>query len=470
MSEAQEHYEREREREHDYDVDAALATEQCAPGERLPRCEFRCGPAGTGKTYQMLRAVAADPSYGVLSATTGIASVNLGAITVHSLLRYADTQSLRDSFLRGSLTRTLHALARMHRRLIVDEASMADAEQLDLWYRGVAEANRYSDVPEAMGITLVGDFAQLPPVRARWAFEAGCWEEFERNTVRHTTQWRQAEGSRFLDALSLVRKGMGAQGAELLRAAGARFETSLHTEFEGTTILPRNDQVGRFNQMALDRVPSHAFKVQSRRWGAQRAEWGQSRRTGEWGVPPETELKLGAYVMLLANRPDEDGGFQYVNGDCGWIIDGYKTWSLDEAKPLTIKLARNGEVVEVFPVVRGVEHSDRPEGWSGVTVPKAQDAGEYIARPHFRGRVRRYVTGQIEYFPLRLAFASTVHKTQSLTLDRLQVDFRHGFFSSPGMLYTALSRARTLEGLRLVGQPDILAKRCNVDPKVIPWL
>lgn len=451
-----------------YDFEEALSTTQLAPEERETPCEFICGVAGSGKTFGVVQAVAADPAWGVLSSTTGISAVNLGAITVHSLLRYSTTEVLRDYFLRGGLTRVLHALARQHRRLIVDECSMADAEQLDLWYRAVGEANRFTDVPEPMGITLVGDFAQLPPVKARWAFEASCWPRFEEHTTRLTKVWRQ-DGGAFLDALNAVRKGAGAEGADILAAAGARFESALDTEFEGTTILPRNDQVSRYNQMALDRVPGERFTVTSRRWGQHRSEWGQSQRTKEWGVPPEVELKVGAYVMLLANQPDGAGGFEYVNGDCGHV-ESYTPAIGEWQDHLNVRLVRTGEVVCINRIVREVSHSERPDGWSGITVPKSEDSGAWLPRPHYRARVRRYVTGQIEYFPVRLAYASTVHKSQSLTLDRVQVDIRNAFFGQPGMAYTALSRVRTLEGLRIVGQREVLAKRASVDERIRRWL
>lgn len=445
-------------------IDEGLSEEQTAREVLPPPCEFVCGVAGSGKTFAQVKAVAEDPSYGILSATTGIASVNLGAITVHSLLKYSDTRVLRDHFLTGALQRTIHPLAKQFRRLIIDEVSMADAEQLDLWYRGVEEANRYVDVASPMGITLVGDFAQLPPVKARWAFDASCWGQFAENTTRLTKVWRQ-DGGLFLDALNLVRRGEGAAGAELLATAGARFESQLDTEFDGTTILPRNDQVGRFNAMALDRQPGQKFKVTSRRWGQQRSEWGQSSRTKEWGIPPEVGLKVGAYVMLLANAPD----FAWVNGDCGWIVGaGYD----DDEEIISIKLVRTGQEIVLSPLVRGVEHSDKPHDWPehATRVPASEDDGGWIPRPHYRTRVKRYVTGQIEYFPLRLAYSSTVHKSQSLTLDRVQVDIRNAFFGQPGMAYTALSRCRTLEGLRIVGQREVLAKQVTVDERVRPWL
>jgi len=205
--------------------------------------------------------------------------------------------------------------------------------------------------------------------------------------------------------------------------------------------------------------------VTSRRWGQQRSEWGQNIRTKEWGIPPEVELKVGAYVMLLANHSE----FEWVNGDCGWIvaygIDGPDTW-------IEIRLVRTNNVIRLMPLVRGVESSDRPASWSSTAqkVPASQDDGGWLPRPHYRSRVKRYVSGQISYFPLRLAYATSVHKSQSLTLDRVQVDFRNNFFSQPAMLYVSLSRCRSLQGLRLVGQPEVFAKHCNFDERIREWL
>jgi ATP-dependent exoDNAse (exonuclease V) alpha subunit len=83
---------------------------------------------------------------------------------------------------------------------------------------------------------------------------------------------------------------------------------------------------------------------------------------------------------------------------------------------------------------------------------------------------RRYVEGQVEMWPVRLAYASTIHKSQGLSLDRAQVDIRDHFFASPAMAYVALSRCRTLAGLRIVGQRERFVKNCNVDVRVRPWL
>lgn len=442
------------------DISATLDSEQSSLLEERPvPCEFITGVAGSGKTYKVRQEVAADSRSGILSATTGIASVNLGTITLHSLLRYSTTEVLKDSWLQGKLTRVLHSLGRKHKRLIVDEVSMMSATQLDLIHRAVREVNRYSDMEEPLGITLVGDMLQLAPVKEPWVFTAQSWGDFEAQTTRLTKVWRQ-DSAEFLAALNLVRGGKGAEGAEELTKLGVQWQSQLDTEFDGTTILPKNDQVSRYNQMALDRIRGEEFIVNSHRWGKQQSEWEQNIRTKEWGIPPQVRLKVGAYVMILANAND----FSWANGDCGWIRDY-------DDDTITIELVRTGQEIILPRVVRGVEYSERPDGYSGtVNIPKDEDGGGWLPRQHYRGRVKRWVMGQIQYFPLRLAWASTVHKTQSLTLDRVQCDFRDRFFGMGGMMYVALSRCRTLGGLRLVGMRETFAQRVTVDEAVRRWI
>jgi len=340
---------------------------------------------------------------------------------------------------------------------------MLHAEQLQMIYRGVKEANRYGDMRDRdpLGILLVGDLAQLPPVKGEWCFGADCWSEFADHTTRLDKVWRQ-DGGPFLDALNELRAGRGGLAAELLTNADAIWHTQLDSDFDGTTILPKNRMVSRHNDLALDRVPGPRITVTAHRWGKQQSEWGYNERTKEWGIPPTADFKIGALVMILANRPD----FSVVNGDGGII----EQWD-ERSQMFTVRLKRTGETIEVTRIVRGVEQDDRPDGWEE-SAPRVSDAegAQWIARPHYRTRARRYVLGQIEYFPMRLAWATSVHKSQSLTLDRIQVDFRDRFFSSPAMLYVALSRCRTLEGLRLVGSRERFAIQCQTDERVLPWL
>ena len=434
--------------------DAFLNTVQEVSVDQPVPCGRLIGAAGTGKTYQLLARTGADPTYGLLTATTGISAVNLGAVTMHSTLRYSTTEVLRDSYLTGQLTRILHGVAKRARRLIVEEYSMADADQLDLWYRGVQEVNRYGDC-EPLGILLVGDLAQLPPVKARWCFEATCWRHFAENTERLEKVYRQGGGP-FLDALNRLREGDGAGAVDILCAAGVSWETVVDTEFDGTTILPKNQSVNRYNALGLDRLRTPAFRVATRRWGKQQREWDWHPRTREWGIPPQQEFKDGAQVVILANRPD----FSVVNGDGGHVVSHDKT-------SVTVHVTRTGADETINKIVRACGQSDEPHDWD--TDLETSD-NEWCPEPHYCSRTRQYVLGQIEYLPVKLAYASTVHKSQSLTLDKVQCDFRDQFFGQPAMLYVAMSRCRTLEGLRLVGTPERFVKQCNADPRTLPWL
>jgi hypothetical protein len=419
-------------------------------------CHFISGKAGTGKTFSVVKRCADEPGWGVLSATTGIASINLGSITLNSLLKYFNTDSLRDSLLSGALSRIIHQKLQHVRNIVIDEFSMMSGTQLDYLYRGVEAANRYtSRQGNPLGIVGVGDFGQLCPVKEPWAFEAQCWLQFARNTTRLDKVWRQ-DGGPFLDALNLVREGHGADAADVLDAAGITWHTARHTDFDGTTIVPVNSLVSTHNDVALDRVPGPRFTVTSRRWGMQRREWGENVRTHEWGIPPRAEFKIGAYVMILTNDTPH---FSYVNGDCGHIREHNDYGS-------TIELVRNGEVVSVPRLVRSVP-ADRPDDYPHGG-PRLDDR-DFVGHP-FVSTKGKYIAGQIEYAPLRLAYASSCHKSQGLSLDRAQVDIRHSFFGSPAMLYVAISRCRSLAGLRLVGSRDKFIQQCKVDERTRPWL
>jgi ATP-dependent DNA helicase PIF1 len=412
------------------------------------RCTFTTGAAGTGKTYYWRQRINKDPSEGELCATTGIAGVNLGTVTINSRLKYFDTESMINQYVSGRLVSTLARIGARVQNLIVDEGSMMPAEQLDTLYQAVQEANRRKMVtkvnPDGLGIVFVGDFCQLPPIKARWAFEADCWEHFDAGTQRLTTNWRQGDGA-FLDAINALRAGEGKRGASLLTATATEFSNALDLHFPGTTIMAKNDEVDRFNWQALQRVKGEKFSVNSKRWSV-------SRPPGEWkNIPERIELKIGAYVMILANDTRD---FRYANGDCGLVVGR-------DSVSIQVRLARNDDVVEIGVIERRVHDDDKPDNLSAVPT---------WGQPWFDERAGKYCVGAVSYLPLRLAWASTCHKSQGLTLDRVQLDLRNHFFSSPAMTYVAVSRCRTPEGLRIVGDERLLASRCKIDPKVKKWI
>ena len=146
---------------------------------------YVAGAAGSGKTFLMKSIADRHPGL-LLLATTGVAAINLGGTTVNAALSYFDTKSLQDSYINGFLAAKLGKLWKAGvRRLILDEVSMLDADQLTYLVKGIEEVNGRGYVlaerddddatPPEMGLTLVGDFAQLSPVKAPYAFESSEW-------------------------------------------------------------------------------------------------------------------------------------------------------------------------------------------------------------------------------------------------------------------------------------------------------
>lgn len=422
---------------------------------------FITGVAGTGKTHSLRGKIAADPSYAALASTTGISAVNLGTITLNGLLKYFDTESLEDSYISGKLTLIIHGLATGRdrvRNLAIDEVSMLDGDQLDIIYRAVGEVNERADMAEPFGLILTGDFCQLPPIKAKWAFEAECWPEFAAATTKLEKVWRQSDPA-FLAGLNAIRRGDGPGGAALLRETRVTFASAADNAFEGTTILGKNAEVDRYNWLRYSKLPGKEVKLANSRWGREKGEWAN--------IPPALALKPGALVMILAN--DTGGGYRYANGDLGHFQEMTTTIATDpltreseEVHAAAVTLLRNGETA----LIPQISRANLVKGDGKERPPEAAEA----AGAHYDPKLRKWVIGKVTFWPLRLAYASTVHKTQGLSLDNVQIDPRDRFYGEAGMVYVALSRCRTPEGLRVVGGHDLLGKRVKVDPKVRRWL
>lgn len=428
--------------------------------EAFPPFAYVAGPAGVGKTFWAKTLADHDPEGCVLAATTGIAAVNLGeGTTINALLRFFNTASLRDAYTGGFLESSLKKLRIAGlKRILLDEVSMLSGDQLTILTRAIdnVNADRTPDDPE-LGLLLVGDFAQLPPVKEPFAFEAAEWDRYAQHTYRLSHIRRQADRA-FVEALQAVRRGDGLRALEYFRD---RIQTTTLMDFDGPTLVAKNEAVDKYNQLRTDvlKTPAHVFP--STRWGKVRAEWGgPPKPSQEWGVPEVLILKEGSRVMVLANRniaePGEPAEYAYINGDLGTFLGDAP------GGVARVRLDRTGDLVSVVPVVREnvipLEPGRRKE-------LKAEGHPERISQ---NGKWE--IIGAISYIPARLAYATTVHKSQGLSLDAVQVNIRDGFFRTPGMLYVALSRARSVEGLRLVGTPEGFRARCTVSSKVVPWL
>ena len=305
---------------------------------------------------------------------------------------------------------------------------------------------------------------QLPPIKAKWAFEAECWPMFEAETERLTKCWRQTD-ARFLEAVNHIRSGRGMVGATLLHQMGVEFVKHADTSFTGTTIIAKNEAVDSFNWLCHSKIPGVPTLVTSTRW----MTLGR-HSPSEWNlIPTELRLKNNAYVMILSNdTPD----FTYVNGDCGHIVD-YSP----ESQTFKIRLIRNLEEVSIGKITRHVTQKEPPDelltSHPGVSEDDLRELDREPGAPYWNpnlGRSGLWVVGALTYFPMKLAYASTVHKTQGLTLDKVQIDLNQNFMSAPGMCYVGISRCKTPAGLRIVGSPALLGSRVKTDPQVMRWL
>ena len=448
------------------------------------------GPAGTGKTTKLMKASAehdegrgpGDKKWALLAATTGIAAVNLGSgvSTINSALRYFDTASLQEASNLGRLRKTLDSIAKDHKLLVIDELSMLDGEQLDILHLDLVRHNDRSK--NKLGLMVTGDFLQLPPIKAKWAFDALAWAHYEANLEQLTKIYRQQD-PKFRDAMGHFRHGDGAAGVPLLKDAGVEFTNSLDLHFPGTTIMAKNDEVIRYNAIRMGQIQKPLISVNNFRWGKPDGSWKH--------IPNLFEIKETALVMILANdAPD----FNYANGDLGTVVQANP-----EDNTFHIELARTDETVRIGRVRRRSMAIKHPKGkqktdagvtkwsaWVPIEVPKRDEAGfetgemrtvmipneepEPWDMEYWDPEAGKWCLGAIDYFPLRLGYATTVHKSQGLTLDKVQINPRSNFFGSPGMAYVALSRARSPEGMRVVSNPAQLAKRVIMAEGVDRWV
>jgi len=394
------------------------------------------GAAGCGKTWEAKEMMHQSPFETRLTATTGIAAINCSdddftCTTINSLLWYKDTDALEDAEVQGKLDMALRQLwSGGVTHIMIDEVSMMSGRQLDIIVNAIDRLNELHGYDPAIRLTILGDFCQLPPVAEKeegFAFEAKCWDRFEDNKIIMTEIKRQAD-KEFINALRAVRRGAGPDAVDFFSPYIAQM---VDVDFQGTTIFGYNREVDRFNKLRLDRLDTEWVRFPSHRFGKQLPEWKN--------IPQVFETKLDSLVMLLVNKSIKGSGgiFEYVNGDLGYIREAYK----DRA---VVELIRTGGYVEVAYTVK--ENVAKKEG-------------------------KRYVSGTCEHVPLRVAYATTCHKSQGLTLDRVQVNINTKFFKEGGMTYVALSRARSPEGLRIVaGSERTFINRCRTSPKVERWL
>lgn len=374
---------------------------------------FVTGRAGTGKSTLLNHLSWNTSKQLVISAPTGVAALNVGGQTIHSLFRLpigviADHDIEQNTALR-KLLGTIDTL-------VIDEVSMVNADLMDAIDRSLRQARqRRHDAFGGVQVVLFGDPYQLAPVpgdaderayfedqyRSMWFFDAKVWQETDLRIFELNTIHRQHE-EEFKAMLTAVRHGtVTPEIAARLNDVGARPAP----RDEAITLATRNDTVNRINAAELARLPGRPLTA-------------QAEITGDFGgraypADESLQLKVGARVMFLRNDPDQ----RWVNGTIGTVSRISTT---------------------VYVEVDGETHKVEPTVWEKYKY-------SYSAATK---QLTRDIVAEFTQFPVRLAWAVTIHKSQGKTYDRAIIDLGQRSFA-PGQTYVALSRISALDGLYL---------------------
>ncbi|HPS28609.1 MAG TPA: PIF1 family DEAD/DEAH box helicase [Candidatus Paceibacterota bacterium] len=380
---------------------------------------FITGAAGSGKTYLLKKYIEYLRTHGVgvgVTASTGIAATHLDGTTIHSWSGLGIKDNLTEDDLK-KLSRKPYLKERFKKThvLIIDEISMLSQEQfesLDL----ICQKLKKNEGPfGGMQIILCGDFFQLPPVGKEDSFvcESELWQTANFKVCYLEEQYRHLD-KKFITLLESVRKNeVVGQTLELLKKALTKEEK---VSDKVTKLYTHNANVDEINNKELEAMPGKAISYTMTGYGDEHLvkNLKNSCLAGE-----ELTLKKGALVMFLKNNFD----LGYVNGTLGTV---------SECEPgmNPIVLTKDGRYI---------------------TVP--------LASWEIEDELGKEVLAMVQQYPLRLAWAITVHKSQGMTLDEALIDLSRSF--TPGMGYVALSRVRTLEGLHLLGFNDVALKVSN---------
>jgi hypothetical protein len=388
---------------------------------------FLTGAAGAGKTYLLNHYITYLKEHNVhvaMTASTGIAATHLQGMTIHAWsgigikdkLTKKDLEKLSDD-------KRIKRHYKKTKVLIIDEISMLHAHQLDM-VDLIARHILDQDKPfGGIQVILCGDFFQLPPVSSSsadsetpFAFESAVWKKQSFEVCYLEEQHRQGNDL-LLTILNDIRHGRAGEHTKVpLRT---RYKKEPQGETKATKLYSRNINVDTMNDNELAHLSGQAKSFSMKTQGFGKLVEGLKKSC----LAQETlTLKIGAEVMFIKN--DNQG--RYVNGTRCVVVGFEKS-------------------AEAWPIVKTYEGKiiiAAAEEW------KYQDNG--------------YVRASLLQVPLRLAWAITIHKSQGMTLDAAEIDLGDAF--EPGMGYVALSRVRSLNGLKLINLNDMAL---TVHPKVL---
>lgn len=389
---------------------------------------FITGKAGTGKTTFVKRIQKEINKNFLVLAPTGIAALNVGGQTIHSFFGFP--LEVIGPYTRMEVSFEKRLLLQRIDTIIIDEASMVRSDLvdgIDRFLRAVFSTHLPFGGKQ---VVFVGDLFQLPPVVKRGsADEEMLWDLYGKGTpyfykahvlkrmnlpkIEFTHVYRQND-EKFLNILNRMR--MGENTTDDLDVLNQHIVDGTSSDDYAITLTSRNDTADNINEAKLAALSGEEFCYEGEKTG--------EIKTQDIPAPAVLKLKVGAQVIFCRN--------DYTHGCANGTIAKVKELTENS---ITV-LLENGKEVRV-------------EKMTWESLEKVYDKESH--------KVETEVVGTFTQYPLRLAWAITIHKSQGMTFDRMHFDLSRGTFM-PGQAYVAISRMRTLEGLTLsrrISQYDI---------------
>ncbi|MGO2876697.1 MAG: AAA family ATPase [Corynebacterium casei] len=376
------------------------------------------GKAGTGKSTLLRTFLDSIEEKNVLvTAPTGVAALNVGGFTIHKAFGFRPGM-YPDDLKSGGKYRASSATAKLLQSvdiLVVDEISMVRADLFDMMNLALQRLRKDTRPSGGVQLVLVGDLLQLPPVvtddesrlftehwDSPYFFSAHCYDEVALSNINLTTVWRQSD-EEFIEILNQVREGSVSDAA--LDRLNEQVDKDFQAPDDWVTVSSRRKGVDKINRERLEALESEKFLSIAVRSG-------DTDRTSFSGSD-ELHYAVGARVMTVINDPLE----RFVNGSFGTILKASED-------TITVQLDHNDRVVELSHHVWEIK---RP------TVTESGIGSEVI--------------GSVTQFPVILAWAITIHKSQGKTIPKLFINLAGGT-ATDGQFYVALSRGVSLDNLR----------------------
>ena len=387
---------------------------------------FLTGKAGTGKTTFLKHITRTTSKRFVVLAPTGVAAINAGGSTIHSFFQLPlcpylpDVKELITEYQTPERYRSLRKervnIIRTLDLLIIDEISMVRADLIDAVDMTLRRYRRNDKPFGGVQLLMIGDAQQLSPVvkenerpymsqvyPSPYFFHAKALQKMDYVTIELQKVYRQKDRE-FLDILNAVRENRIT--SDVLKKLNARVH-AYDEEDEPIRLTSHNAKADSVNLMKLDELPGEPYSFEAETEG----EFPENSYPADFVLT----LKVGAQVMFIRNDPEGE----YYNGKIG------KVESIDSRGLIQVTDEDSG-LINVTPVE-----------WENIQYVLDEESGEIVPS----------VLGKFRQFPLRVAWAITIHKSQGLTFDRVTIDAGAAF--AFGQVYVALSRCRTLEGISL---------------------